>query len=65
MILTLSLWKRQCYWNLVSDISELVIHQKNDSNVSSFIPTTKPIDAMVQTAKTGSVDDSDNFFDLP
>lgn len=42
-----------------------MIHQKNDSNVSSFIPTTKPIDAMVQTAKTGSVDDSDNFFDLP
>ena len=42
-----------------------MIHEKNDSNVSSFIQTTKPIDATVRIAKPGSVDDSDNCFDLP
>ena len=33
-----------------SDISEVVICEKDDSNGSNFIPTTKPIEAVVKSA---------------
>ena len=36
--------------NSESDISEAVIHEKDDSNGSNFIPTTKPIEAVVKIA---------------
>ena len=34
--------------NSECDISEVVIHEKDDSNGSNFIPTTKPIEAVVK-----------------
>ena len=37
--------------NLEIDISEAVIYEKDDSNVSIFIPTTKPIEAVARIAK--------------
>ena len=36
--------------NSESDISEVVICEKDDSNGSNFIPTTKPIKAVVKSA---------------
>ena len=33
-----------------SDISEVVICEKDDSNGSNFIPTTKPIESVVKSA---------------
>ena len=36
--------------NLQSDISETVIYKKDDSNISNFIPTTKPIAAVARIA---------------
>ena len=48
--------------NLESDISEVVINKKDDSNVSIFIPTTKAIEGEVCIVKSDSeyVDDSDD-----
>ena len=34
--------------NSECDISEVVIYEKDDSNGSNFIPTTKPIEAVVK-----------------
>ena len=36
--------------NSESDISEVVICENDDSNGSNFIPTTKPIEAVVKSA---------------
>ena len=35
--------------NSECDISEVVIYEKDDSNGSNFIPTTKPIEAVVES----------------
>ena len=34
--------------NLESDVSEIMIHEKVDSNASNFISTAKPIDAVLR-----------------
>ena len=41
---------RTAIQNSESDISEVVICEKDDSNVSNFIPTTKPIESVVKSA---------------
>ena len=41
---------RTAIQNSESDISEVVIREKDDSNGSNFIPTTKPIEAVVKSA---------------
>ena len=41
---------RTAIQNSESDISEVVICEKGDSNGSNFIPTTKPIEAVVKSA---------------
>ena len=41
---------RTAIQNSESDISEVVICEKDDSNGSNFIPTTKPIEAVVKSA---------------
>ena len=48
--------------NPESDISEAVIREKDGSNGSNFIPTTKPIEAVVKIAKPDceSEDDGDD-----
>ena len=45
--------------NLEIDISEVVIHEKDDNNLSNFILTTKPIE-VVRIAKPDSDNDDDN-----
>ena len=45
--------------NLESDISEAVIREKDDSNGSNFIPTTRPIKAVVKIAKPDSESEDD------
>ena len=40
---------RTAIQNSESDISEVVICEKDDSNGSNFIPTTKPIEAVVKS----------------
>ena len=45
--------------NLEIDLSEVVIHEKDDNNLSNFILTTKPIE-VVRIAKPDSDNDDDN-----
>ena len=40
--------------NLEFDISEVVIHREDDSNVINFISTAKPIESVVRIAKPNS-----------
>ena len=48
--------------NVEIDISEALIHEKDDSNVSNLIQSRKPIEGLVRTAKpdSESVDDVDD-----
>ena len=45
--------------NSESQVWELVIPEKDDSNGSNFIPTTKPLEAMVKIVKPGSESEDD------
>ena len=50
--------------NSESQVWELVIHEKDDSNDSNFIPTTKPLEAVVKIVKPDSESEDDGD-DLP
>ena len=50
--------------NLEREISEAVIRQKDDSNGSNFIPTTKPIESVAKIPKPNSESQHDGD-DIP
>ena len=45
--------------NSESQVWELVMREKDDSNGSNFIPTTKPLEAIVKIVKPGSESEDD------